>query len=175
MAALKNQKQEAFCFAVAMGTKGSIAARDAGYSHPDVAGSKLLRQPAVRGRIAELGGLIDAQKVKTIIKIAEPTRAWVMAELCENVGKAKEANDRGAVNKGLELVGRELGMFVQRSMVIESPLQRLPADRLLALLALVEEATGFEQVTKAAPRLPEPEPELVTIEGDAAPIEGPDW
>jgi hypothetical protein len=45
-------------------------------------------------------------------------------------------------------------MFVQRSMQIESPLQRLPADKLLALLAIVEEAVGNEQVTKAEPVAP---------------------
>jgi hypothetical protein len=66
-----------------------------------------------------------------------------------NVETAKLASDRGAVNKGLELVGREIGMFVQRSMQIESPLQRLSADKLLSLLAIVEEAVGNEEATVA--------------------------
>ena len=92
----------------------------------------------------------------------------MLRELCDNVSRAKEAMDRGSVNQGLELVGRELGMFVQRTMAIESPLQRLPADRLLALLALVDEAVWCEQVTTVPALQVATRPEPVTIEGETA-------
>jgi hypothetical protein len=143
--------------AVAFGSTSAKAAEEAGYAHPAQAAIKLIKYPDVRGRLAELQSMVEVQKIKAFSQVAMPTKAWVMTELCANVNQAKEAKDRGAVNKGLELVGRELGMFVQRTLAIESPLQRLPADKLLALLALVEEATGMEQVAKpTAPRPPEP-------------------
>ena len=63
-------------------------------------------------------------------------------------------------------------MFVQRSMVIESPLQRLPADRLLALLALVEEAVGLEQtVAPAKPVEVAPAPPLIEAQIEPEPQE----
>jgi len=162
-------KRQAFCLAVAMGASQTEAAREAGYAHPGFAASKLMHQPAVRGRIAELRGMVDKEKARHITKIAEPTRAWVIGELCSTVAWAKEAGDRAGTLKGLELVGRELGMFVQRSMVIESPLQRLPADKLLALLALVEEAVGIEQATVAPAKRVELPPEPMTIEAAIEP------
>ena len=64
---------------------------------------------------------------------------------------------------------RELGMFVQRTMAIESPLQRLPAEKLLALLAIVEEAVGFEQTTKPSAKVIDRPVEPLTIEAQAVP------
>ena len=165
-------KRQAFCLAVAMGASQTEAAREAGYAHPGVAANKLMKQPAVRGRVAELRGMVDKEKARHISQVAEPTRAWVIAELCATVGWAKEAGDRAGTLKGLELVGRELGMFVQRSMVIESPLQRLPADKLLALLALVEEAVGLEQtVVSPKPTIVVPEPMTIEAEAEPEPME----
>ena len=48
------------------------------------------------------------------------TREWVIERLIENVNRAMEINDRtvanGAVaNRALELLGKELGMFVERA------------------------------------------------------------
>jgi len=48
-------------------------------------------------------------------------------------------------------------------------LQRLPADKLLALLALVEEAVGIEQATVAPAKRVELPPEPMTIEAEAEP------
>lgn len=171
-----DRRREAFCLAVATGASQTEAAREAGYKHPAISANRVIRQPAVRGRIAELRGLVDKEKAKQIKQIAEPTRAWVISELCGTVAWAKEAGDRAGTLKGLELVGRELGMFVQRSMMIESPLQRLPADRLLALLALVEEAVALPQVaaTKAA-EAPALLPEPLTIDADSEPEAAECW
>lgn len=166
MAALRNPKRERFCLLVAQGTTHAMAARDVGFAHPGVAGAKLARQPAIAARIAALEERIDVEKAKRIVNVLAPTREWVIKELCDAVGVAKEVGDRGATLKGLELVGRELGMFVQRSMVIESPLQRLPADRLLALLALVEEAVSLP-ATVAPSVAPALLPDPPTIEAEA--------
>jgi hypothetical protein len=105
---------------------------------------------------------VDIEKAKEIVRVNAPTREWVLRELVDQVEHAKLASDRGATLKGLELVGKEIGMFVQRSMAIESPLARLSADKLLALLALVDEAVGSEQVTIQARNQPAAP---LTIEG----------
>lgn len=170
MTRMRSPMREQFCLYVAQGNLPTVAARKAGYKEPQIQAFQMIKQPAVERRIAEMSERIDVEKAKEIVRVTAPTRDWVLKELVDNVGTAKLASDRGAVNKGLELVGRELGMFVQRTMAIESPLQRLPADRLLALLALIEEATTSEQVVKPA-RLPDPRPMPLTI--DASP--GPDY
>jgi len=149
--ALRSARREQFCLFVAQGNLPVPAARKAGFKSADKVASQMMKQDAVKRRIAEMAERVDVEKAKEIVRVASPTREWVLRELMGNVETAKLASDRGAVNKGLELVGREIGMFVQRSMQIESPLQRLPADKLLALLAIVEEAVGNEQVTKAEP------------------------
>lgn len=149
MSALRSVRREQFCLFIAQGNLPVPAARKAGYKHADKVASQMMRQAAVKARIAEMSERIDVEKAKEIVRVASPTREWVLRELMGNVETAKLAADRGAVNKGLELVGREIGMFVQRSMQIESPLQRLSADKLLSLLAIVEEAVGTGEATVA--------------------------
>ena len=58
-----------------MGASQTEAAREAGYAHPSVAAVKLMKQPIVRGRVAELRGLVDKEKARHISQVAEPTRA----------------------------------------------------------------------------------------------------
>ena len=171
----RSPMREQFCLLVAQGNLPVPAARQAGYRSPGKQGSQMMAQPAVQRRIAEMAERIDIEKAKDIVRVTAPTREWVLRELMDNVGTAKLAHDRGAVNKGLELVGKEIGMFVARTMAIESPLQRLPADRLLALLAIVEEAVGNEQTTVAAI---DAQPQRViplTIEGETEPEEDQRW
>jgi hypothetical protein len=145
--ALRSPRREHFCLLIAQGNLATPAARKAGFKYPDKVASQMMRQPAVKARIAEMSERVDIEKAKEIVRVNAPTREWVLKELVDQVEHAKLASDRGATLKGLELVGKEIGMFVQRSMAIESPLARLSADKLLALLALVDEAVGSEQVT----------------------------
>jgi hypothetical protein len=144
---LRSPRREQFCLLIAQGNLGTVAARKAGFKYPDKVASQMLKQDAVKRRIAEMSERIDVEKAKDIVRVMAPTREWVLKELVQQVEQSKIAADRGATLKGLELVGKEIGMFVQRSMAIESPLARLSADKLLALLALVDEAVGTEQVT----------------------------
>ena len=138
------RKREAFCQAVARGLSGAKAAEEAGYGGSGTS-TRLMQRPEVKARIAELDAVVEAKRISQLEKMA-PTRDWVLRELVENVYGAKEAKDRASVNRGLELIGKEMGMFVQRSMVIDSPLQRLPADKLVAVLALIEQTiTAAEQ------------------------------
>lgn len=142
MPAIRNSKRERFCLYIAEGMKVGLAAEKAGFAFPGVAGSKMLAKPEIKARVAELDKLLDLEKVKEHVRGMAPTRDYVLKGLIDNVESAKNANDRASVNKGLELVGKEIGMFVQRNMQIDSPLQRLPADKLLLLLQLVDNAVG---------------------------------
>lgn len=161
---VRSARREAFCLFVAQGNSAVVAAKKAGYATPDKTAYTVLRQPAVKARIAEVSALIDQEKAKDIVRVQAPTREWVLRELMDNVSASKAALDRSSVNKGLELVGKEIGMFVQRSMQIESPLMKLPADKLLALLAIVEEAIGSD-VASVVPAVTIASPAL-TIEHD---------
>jgi phage terminase small subunit len=62
MAALKNHKHEAFCLAVSSGTSGTQAYLSAGYVCTEgaaaVAANRLLKQPKIAARIAELAGRV---------------------------------------------------------------------------------------------------------------------
>jgi hypothetical protein len=161
--------REQFCLYVAQGNVPTVAARKAGYKEPQIQAFQMLKQAAVKARIEEMSERIDVEKARDIVRVNAPTREWVLKELVAQVDSSKVAGDRGATLKGLELVGREIGMFVARTMAIESPLQRLPADRLLALLALVDEAVGHESATVAPAKAIERRVEPLTIEAEAAP------
>jgi len=134
-----DERAEKFCMLVAQGKKQTEAARVAGYPAPGAKATKLMAKAEIRSRVAALASRLTSRKLDAVIRFEAPTREYVLRGLIDNVESAREANDRGSVNKGLELVGKEIGMFVQRSMQIDSPLQRLPAAKLTELLRLIDE------------------------------------
>lgn len=122
-------KQEHFAVLIAKGVNGTEAAKTAGYAEKSahVTASQLLRLPKVGLRIAELKDGITAQVVERV----GIDKAWVIAQLVENVEMGKQAvpvvidgvatgeyeQQLPAANKALELIGKELGMFVERREV----------------------------------------------------------
>jgi hypothetical protein len=151
------ERERLFCEGIARGLSPSKAAKEAGYKG-NSAGGKLMLREAVVQRIAELNEAVETLRASEVARAIVPTRDWVMRELIENVTESKAARDRSNVYRGLELVGRELGMFVMRTMEVSSPLQQMPAQRLRALLRLIDSALT---------------PEL-TIEAEATTIEASD-
>jgi hypothetical protein len=148
------RKEELFAQARARGLTQQAAAVEAGYAVGSTA--MLMKRPEIQQRIDVLNAVIAERNAAEIARVVAPTRDWVLRELVENIIEAKNAKDRPSVNRGLELVGKEIGMFIARSMQIESPLQRLPADRLVALLQLIEQAMPGDEVLavhQAAPQL----------------------
>jgi hypothetical protein len=131
------RREEAFAQAVARGATASGAAREAGYKAGS-AGWRLMKRPEVKARVAALGAAMTEHAARELTRVVVPTREFVLRELIEVIHDSKAARDRGSTLRGLELVGKEIGMFVQRNMQVDSPLQRLPAERLLALLRLIE-------------------------------------
>lgn len=125
MPVLGNQRHELFAQAVAKGASATAAYREAGYEASGHAAesnaSRLLRKAEVAGRVAELQGRAAEKAVLT--------RQWVLERLVENANRAMQATavkdaDGGSTgeyryegsvaNRALELLGKELGMFVDR-------------------------------------------------------------
>ena len=127
MAALKNPRHEQFAELVASGRAPSEAYSSVGFSKKTAytCGPRLVRQASVQARIAELQQVI----AKTTVMRAEIDRGYVLAGLRKNYERALQAEPvldkngnptgqytwNGAVaNRALELMGKELGMFVDR-------------------------------------------------------------
>ena len=131
MPILQNQRWELFAQGIAKGLRQGQAARNAGYKDSpsaDVHATRLLKNVKIKRRIQEINEKVLS---KTIEKTAL-TKEWLLDRLRENVGRAMQhravrdadGNEIGeyvyngsVANKALELIGRELQMFVDRKDV----------------------------------------------------------
>ena len=123
-------QQEKFCQCIVSGMNQSDAYRSSYNVRPNtkpesvnVSGSQMMADPKISQRVAELR--------KPVVEAIQLTREWVLKELIENVKMAKSAipvrttdgetgeykQELPAANKALELLGKELGMFVERKIV----------------------------------------------------------
>lgn len=128
MPALTNPKHEQFAQLIAKGTSAAKAYREAGYeisdSAVDAAASRLLKHVKVSARIVELGEKVESE----VIKLIAIDKQWVIEKLITNVDRALQETPvviggkktgeytyQGSVaNRALELIGKELGMFIDR-------------------------------------------------------------
>ncbi len=140
MPALPNPKHERFAQEIAKGASGRDAYIAAGFKpgSPEAAeasASRLLSDVKVKARIAELTERAAAR--------VEVSKAWVMERLMRNasmclgeqplVVPVKEGEepvpeyrrDPAAANQALQLLGKELGMFVDRSVSATTTLEEL--------------------------------------------------
>lgn len=167
MSVLDNPKWEAFCQAYAIHNNGAKAAMEVGYapsgskSAASVRASGLMKKPEIKARIAE----IQQGLMKKASQAVQLDRAWVLDRLKQNADLALDEKDRSAANRALELLGKELGMFVDRKQILVGPLEALDAHRLQRLLALAEAA---EQGLLALPRADAMNPESSTAPVDIA-------
>jgi phage terminase small subunit len=112
MPALKNPRHERFAIEISKGLSQFEAYTRAGYKADRGHSSRLAANGNVQARIAEL----QARTVEKIVEETAMDRAWVLEELRANYERHKETN--GAVaNRALELIGKELGLFVERSEI----------------------------------------------------------
>jgi hypothetical protein len=80
----------------------------------------------------------------------------------ELVAEARAAKDRGTAMRGLELLGKAAGIFIERTMDVKSPLEGLSAEQLVAIIRLAEQAEAGTLDLQAVPtpesarRLPPP-------------------
>lgn len=106
MPVLDNPRHEAFAQHLARGMSADEAHTKAGFSANRGNASRLKANESVMARVAELKAM-TAERVVV-------DREWVLAKLIENATNTQESNPN-ASNKALELLGKELGMFVERT------------------------------------------------------------
>jgi len=108
MPVLTNPKHERFAQELAKGKSASEAYVAAGYRESRSAASRLSTNVNVAQRVAEL----QERAADGVVL----TRQWVIEQLIDNVSKAKsgEKLDGATANRALELLGKELGMFIER-------------------------------------------------------------
>lgn len=134
MPALENPKHELFAQELAKGKTAEDAHGLAGYKASRSGASQLKQNLNISNRVAELLSereAIHGQATADAIKSTALTKEWVIETLMENVAKAMQAkamtDDEGntigefqyqgsVANKALELLGKEMGMFVDRSI-----------------------------------------------------------
>lgn len=156
MPSLKNKKHEQFAHLVANGTKPVKAYVSVGYSEngADQSSSKLLKKAEISARIAEISDNIARLSME---KIAI-SKVWVIDQLVENVKMAKAAvpvldnkgnpigeykQELGAANRALELLGKELAMFVDRKEVRTGALDELTDEQLAGYVARKAKEAGI--------------------------------
>lgn len=147
---LKNAKHEHFAQLVAGGKSPPVAYVTAGYSDGGAVQSanRLLKNADVVLRIAQLRKAVEEPSRERAIEKAAVDKAWVLSELIEVVKMAKQAEpvrdaegnpigeykqNLAAANKSLELLGKELGMFIDRSEVRSGRLDDVPIAELEAV------------------------------------------
>lgn len=134
MTALSNPKHERFAQELAKGKSADESYALAGFSPNRGNASVLKHKQNILDRVTEIldeRESIHAQATAEAIKSTALTKAWVIETLMDNVAKAMQAkamtNDDGepigeyqyqgsVANKALELLGKEIGMFVDRSI-----------------------------------------------------------
>lgn len=148
---LVNPKHEHFAQLVANGVTATEAAKIVGYSEKRAAvtGSELVKNRNVCARITEFATAIMERAVEKL----GIDKAWVIAELVDNVKTAKQAvpvldnagkptaeyrQQLNAANRALELIGKELGMFVDRKEIRSGPLSNLTDEQLEQLIAALD-------------------------------------
>jgi phage terminase small subunit len=116
MPALPNQRHEKFAQFLAMGKKRIEAHELAGYAPSRANSSTLANQEQIRARVAELQEKAGNLAIQVAAVNTGLTKSWVLEKLRDNAIKGlKQKNGSAVANRALELIGRELGMFVERA------------------------------------------------------------
>ena len=139
MPPLKNLRQETFCLEWIKDHEDARAYKAAGYkcgtyNSAHVGSHNLLKSLKVKGRILELERDARALARRAAVKAAEKLaidRAWVVGRLVENVDRSMQVvpvldkkghqtgvyqYEGGVANRGLELIGKDIGMFVEKEL-----------------------------------------------------------
>lgn len=155
MPTLDNPKHERFAQELAKGKSAEEAHGVAGYKASRSGASQLKQNINISNRVAELlteRESIHGQATASAIKQTGLTKEWVIETLKENVARAMQATPvktdddgeaigeyayQGSVaNRALELLGKELGMFVDRKEVGKpGEFESMNADQLREYIA----------------------------------------
>ena len=148
MPLLKNPKHEIFAQERVRGATQGAAAVAAGYSERTArtTGSKIEKSQTVRARIEELRAQADRKRAvqakrqsEDIIDALAMDKAWVLDHLQKVFRKAMDIGQLAAANRSLELMGKEIGMFVDRKNVTVRDADRMSKDELLVEIERIDE------------------------------------
>jgi hypothetical protein len=164
MPVLANAKHELFAQELAKGISADQSYETAGFKPNRHNAATLARKQHILDRVAEIlveRESIHAQATADAVKSVGLTKQWVIETLMENVARAMQAkpakvDDEGAAvgeyvyqgsvaNRALELLGKEVGMFIDRKEVRTGSLDELPPDT----LAELREQLNAERVGRA--------------------------
>ena len=118
MPALSNPRHERFCQELAKGKSATEAYGLAGYKPNSGNAATLKAEQSILDRVADLiaeHAEAHRQATQMATERLSIDREWVLAQLVENAGLAKQQGDIGPSNQALNLIGKELGMFVERT------------------------------------------------------------
>jgi hypothetical protein len=160
MPPLDDPRRERYAQGLADGKTQLQACAAAGFGKSKSAPSRLAKEPLIKARIGEILRAREVSATKELVagaRQAGVTKEWVLIMLRENIERAMQVHPvvdakgretgvyqwNGFVaNKALELLGRELGMFVERhELTLAQRLADMPEDQRAAeMLDLVERA-----------------------------------
>lgn len=108
---LKNAKRERFAREYLVDLNATQAAIRAGYSAKTAysSGQRMLKYVEIQSRIVELQS--------HIVERTDLSIEWVLEQLRATFFAAKDCGQHSAANKSLELLGKHLGMYVDRHEV----------------------------------------------------------
>lgn len=109
MPMLDNARHERFAQELAHGKSATEAYSAAGYKPHQQNASRMMSNDVVQKRVAEL----KSRVVEAVLL----TKEWIIEQLIENAQLAKANDDFAPANKAIELLGKELGMFIERKEV----------------------------------------------------------
>ena len=112
---LANSRHEVFAHGIAAGKPNDVAYREAGYVHNSGNASRLKDNERVIARVAELKLLVQKMRKRSLHNVVL-TKEWIIEQLIGVVidARAQEKPDSAGANKALNLLGLELGMYVER-------------------------------------------------------------
>lgn len=127
------------------------------------AGSHYEKKPHVKARINALRQEITERAVEK----ASVDRAWVLSRLMKVADRCMQAEpvmkngentgeykfDSAGANRSLELLGKELGMFVERKQIDMNPLGQKTDEELMAMAAELAQQVGMGEVVDVETRL----------------------
>lgn len=144
MSVLANARHERFAQELAKGKTYVQAHEIAGFRPNDGNASKLAARPEIQERVKEMTGRAAER--------AEITKADVLAMLIEDRMLARAEKQTGAAIRAAELLGKEIGMFVDRKEIRAGKLDGIEDDKLDALIGAVESLVASGTLNQAEER-----------------------
>ena len=118
MAPLRNARHERFAQELAKGTEAGEAYKIAGFKPNGGNARRLKLDEAVKKRVEAIlseRARVHEKGLEKAIERTAVTETWIIEQLVANATQAQALMDFGPSNKALELLGKQLGMFIDRS------------------------------------------------------------